>query len=78
VGGSVVAGLLMRSGEVRFPVSGFRWYVLGEFRVVAWCERQNCFTGGWDGTILKDTHKIINLVTKKKLELRTIRSSCTH
>ena len=24
---SVAAGLLMRSGEVRFPVSGFRWYV---------------------------------------------------
>ena len=48
MGGSVVAGLLMRSGGVQFPVSGLRWYVLGEFRVVAWCERHNCFTCGWD------------------------------
>ena len=27
MGWSVAAGLLMRSGEVRCPVSGFRWYV---------------------------------------------------
>jgi hypothetical protein len=34
--------------SVRVPLVCYEW-LLG---VESWCERHNCFTGGWDGTKL--------------------------